>query len=89
MWTIRKLVTYTNDIQYHFTTLHVVCKTYLSENMSYQQSDADTPGWVIPIIAVPWVLFTLNTTCILVYMVKGTSRLKTYYYNRCKYSFYN
>ena len=32
-------------------------------------ADADTPGWVIPMIVVPWVLFTLNTTCILVYIV--------------------
>ena len=29
----------------------------------------DTPGWMITMIAVPWVLFTLNTTCIVVYMV--------------------
>ena len=36
---------------------------------NYEWSNTDTPGWVIPMIAVPWVLFTLNTTCILVYIV--------------------
>ena len=71
MWTIRKLVTL-----YSISFNNTACGLYLSENKSYQQSDADTPGWVIPMIAVPWILFTLNTTCILVFIVKGTSQLK-------------